>query len=137
MVAFTVACNCLRNLKPLTVKLKKKAKDIVQAYSEIRDVTTCISTIRQDIDTVFSPWFGVVKGIAQTLSTEVTVPRQAARQTHRDNHLATNPEPQALDSSVLHAFASSTLRAFAPSSGPVQHVPLLSVYLLMRLRLCS
>jgi hypothetical protein len=34
----------------------------------------------------------VVKGIAQTLSTEVTVPRQAAQQTHRDNHLATTPE---------------------------------------------
>jgi hypothetical protein len=92
MVAFIVVRNCLRYLKPLTVKLQKKAKDIVQAYSEIRDVTTCISTIRQDIDTVFTPWFEEVKGIAQTLSTEVTVPRQAARQTHRDNHPATNPE---------------------------------------------
>lgn len=92
MVAFVVVRNCLRYLKPLTVKLQKKAKDIVQAYKEIKDVTTCITTMRADIDTVFGLWFEDVKDIAGTMETDVTVPRQASRQTHRDNQPATTSE---------------------------------------------
>ena len=43
IAAFVIVRNCLRYLKPLTVKLQMKAKDIVQAYSEIKNVTACIS----------------------------------------------------------------------------------------------
>ena len=43
IAAFVIVRNCLRYLKPLTVKLQKKAKDIVQAYSEIKNVTVHFS----------------------------------------------------------------------------------------------
>ncbi|KAL8603548.1 hypothetical protein ACOMHN_052777 [Nucella lapillus] len=53
MVSFIVVRNCLRYLKPLTVKLQKLEKDIVEAYKEISIVSTTISTLRENVDTVF------------------------------------------------------------------------------------
>lgn len=50
LVAFVVARKCLQYLKPLTVNLQKRAKDIVAAYSEIADVTKCISDLRATVD---------------------------------------------------------------------------------------
>ncbi|KAL8575955.1 hypothetical protein ACOMHN_027353 [Nucella lapillus] len=53
MVSFIVMRNCLRYLKPLTVKLQKLEKDLVEAYKEISIVSTTISTLRENVDTVF------------------------------------------------------------------------------------
>jgi hypothetical protein len=92
MVSFIVVRNCLRYLKPLTVKLQKLEKDIVEAYKEISIVSTTISTLRENVDTVFGEWFEEVTTLAGDLSTNVTVPRQACRQTQRDNPPAATPE---------------------------------------------
>ena len=93
LVAFVVARKCLQYLKPLTVNLQKRAKDIVAAYSEIADVTRCISDLRVSVDDSFSTWFAEANVMSRAMTQDdIQMPRNVGRQVHHDNHPATTTE---------------------------------------------
>ena len=57
-MSFVVVANkCLGFIKGLTVSLQKKAKDICQAYAEVKTVETALSQVRERIDVEHKAWF--------------------------------------------------------------------------------
>jgi hypothetical protein len=86
IVAFVIARKGLQYIKPLTVKLQTKSRDISLAHKEIADVTTCIEGLRSSAEATFMHWFEEADAIARTAGFEISVPRQCQRQTLRDNH---------------------------------------------------
>ena len=89
LAAFVVARRCLQYLKPITVNLQKRAKDIAAAYSEISDLAACIRDLRATVDDSFSIWFAEANGMSQKVTSEdIKMPRTAGRQIHRENHQA-------------------------------------------------
>lgn len=92
LVAFVIARKGLQYIKPPTVKLQKKARDISSAYHEIGEVTSCIQGLRESVDITFAQWFGECNNMAQSCGQDITIPRQCQRQTLRDNHSAVDAE---------------------------------------------
>lgn len=91
-MAFVVARKCLQYIKPLTVNLQKKAQDIVSAFKDVARVSQCIKDIRETGEETFKAWFQETTTMAEELSTTVEAPRQAAKQTLRDNPPADTSE---------------------------------------------
>ena len=84
---------CLHYLQPLTAKFQKAARDIVHAYGEIGIVTKSIQGLRTNIEEVFKEaWWGEVVSVAENFNTILVRPRQAGRQTLRENHPADSEE---------------------------------------------
>lgn len=89
LIAFVVTRRCLQYLQPLSVKLQKRARDIVDAYSAITNITASIQELRTNVDDVFSAsWFLEATEMAQNFDTTIQVPRLNARQLLRENHPA-------------------------------------------------
>ena len=93
LVAFVVARRCLQYLKPLTVKLQKRARDVVDAYKKIANISNCFQGLRENIDAVFSgTWFQEDSDVAESFGTTITMLRSSDRQTLRENHPADTAE---------------------------------------------
>lgn len=93
LVAFTVVRCCLQYLKPITVKLQESAKDVVNAYKEVGNVTRCIQGLRDSASTTFASWLREANEMSRFMTGhEIERPRTAQRQTLRDNHPAESPE---------------------------------------------
>ena len=82
----------LSSLRSLTIKLQKKANDILAAYDLVSDVELELQLLKVKCDDEFHVWFEETKNLADELCIQVSTPRIASRQTHRSNIPADSPE---------------------------------------------
>ncbi len=92
LVSFSVTMRVLSSLRSLTVKLQKKAKDILSAYDLISDVQMELGLLRTNCDEEFHSWFAEIEAFASRLDIPVSMPRIISRQIHRANVPAESPE---------------------------------------------
>ena len=91
-VSFCIAMRLLSSLRGLTVKLQKKANDILVAYELISEVQFELELLKVNCEKEFTSWFEEIEEFANDLSIPVTVPRISSRQVHRSNIPAESPE---------------------------------------------
>lgn len=88
LVSFVTTRNCLRYIKPLSVSLQKKTRDIIEAYAHVEEVATALSDIRADLQDTFAVWFTEAETLAESVNEQVTMPRTVDRQTQRPSQPA-------------------------------------------------
>ena len=76
----------------LTKSLQSEAKDIVEAVSEIGNLTSVLQDLRDNVDKYHDEWFAEVEQMCTTIGTEPSLPRLCARQTHRSNVPSQTPK---------------------------------------------
>lgn len=86
IVSFYVTMTLLSSLRGVTVKLQKRSQDVLMAYELASDVQLELELMKVNCDDEFHLLF------AQLLDIAVSVPRVVARQVHRSNIPADNPE---------------------------------------------
>jgi hypothetical protein len=92
LVAFSVAMRILSILRSLTIKLQKKANDILAAYELVSDVLLELELLKINCEDEFHSWYEEMKTLADELNIPVGCPRITARQAHRSNIPADTPE---------------------------------------------
>lgn len=81
----------LEYIQALTSSLQAEAKDLVEAVSEIANVTAALKDVRKNMDMYHSGWFKDVEKLCQSVGLQPSVPRLCSRQRHRDNVPADSP----------------------------------------------
>ena len=89
--ALVITTTCMNYLLALTRSLQAEAKDIVGAVSEINNVKSALTKIRENVDTHHSEWFAKVELMCDNVGTEPSLPRVCGRQRHRFNVPADTP----------------------------------------------
>ena len=78
--------------KPLTVRLQKKAMDLLKAKEEIVLLKSALRDMQTDIDTRHHTLYEEAVTLARRVSVQPSMPRIIQRQVHRSNAPATYPE---------------------------------------------
>ncbi len=78
--ALVITHKCLQYLRGLTVSLQEEAKDIVQAVSEIKTLTSSLKEVRENVDSYHSKWFETISAICSEVGTVPAMPRICSRQ---------------------------------------------------------
>lgn len=81
----------LSHLTGITVKLQKRALDIVEANEMISEVATMYKDERKDVDSSFDRIYAHSVTMAEKIGAVVSMPRIASRQQHRSNVEASSP----------------------------------------------
>ncbi len=89
--ALVITNGCLQYLRGLTISLQEEAKDIVQAVSEIKTVTSSLEQVRENVDSYHSRWFETISEICREVGVIPSMPRICSRQHHRANTPASDP----------------------------------------------
>ena len=89
--ALVITIECLQYLRGLTTSLQEEAKDIVQAVSEIKTLTSSLKQVRENIDSYHCRWFETVAKMCNEVGTTPSMPRICGRQRHRASIPASNP----------------------------------------------
>ena len=89
--ALVITHGCLQYLRGLTTSLQEEAKDIVQAVSEIKTLTSSLKQVRESVDSYHSRWFETISEMCSEVGTTPSVPRICGRQCHRASTPASNP----------------------------------------------
>ena len=74
----------------LTMSLQEEAKDIVQAVSEIKTLTSSLKLVRENVDSYYSRWFETVSKMCNVAGTIPPMPKICGRQCHRASIPASN-----------------------------------------------
>ena len=82
---------CLQSFRGFTTSLQEEAKDIVQAMSEIKTLTSSLKQVRENVDSHHSRWFESVSKMCNEVGTTPSMPRISGRQHHRVSTPACNP----------------------------------------------
>lgn len=80
--ALVITNSSLSYLMALTKSLESEAKDIVEAVSEIGNLTSVLQDLQDNVDRYHDEWFAEVEQMCTAVGTE---PSLCARQTHRSN----------------------------------------------------
>ena len=91
ITVFLTIYQYLSHLAGITVKLQKRALDIVEAHEQIEEVSQMFKDERQNIESGFSKIYDHAIRIAEKIGTPAEMPRIASRQRHRSNTEASNP----------------------------------------------
>ena len=91
LCALVITNAVLNYIQALTSSLQSEAKDIVEAVSEIANVTATLKDVRRNIDMHHSQWFNDVEKLCQSVGLQPSIPRLCSRQCHRDNFPAVSP----------------------------------------------
>ena len=92
LVSFSIAMRMLSSLRSLTIKLQKKANDILVAYEHVSAVQLELELLKTNCEEEFHSWFSEIKSFADNLNIPVGTPRISSRQVHRANVPADSPE---------------------------------------------
>ncbi len=92
LLTFNVTMRILSSLRTLTVKLQKASIDILAAYKLVTEVQLDLELMKINCEEEFHLWFSEVKTLANKLHISISTPRIAARQIHRGNVPAEDPE---------------------------------------------
>ena len=76
----------------LTKSLQSEAKDIVQAVSEIDNLTIVLQDLRENVERYHDQWFAEVEELSTAIGKEPSLPRLCGRQTHRSNIPSQTPK---------------------------------------------
>ena len=76
----------------LTKSLQSEAKEIVEAVTEISDLTSVLRDLRDNVDKYHDEWFAEVEQMCTTVDTEPSLPKLTSRQTHRSNVSSQTPK---------------------------------------------
>jgi len=79
------------HLAGITVKLQKRALDIVEAYEQIKEVSEMCRNEWQNTDSGFGRIYDHAMRNADKIGTTAVMPRIASRQKHCSNTEAANP----------------------------------------------
>ena len=90
--ALVITSSSLNYLMALTKSLQSEAKDIVEAVSEIGNLTSVLQDLRDNVDKYHDEWFAEVEQMCTKIGTEPSLPRPCARQTHRSNIPSQTPK---------------------------------------------
>ena len=82
----------LSSLHFLTIKLQKKSNDILAAYEHVSNVQMELEMLKSNCEEEFHLWFSEIMSLADDLNIPIATPRITARQLHRGNLPADNPE---------------------------------------------
>ena len=91
IIALIVLLNGLDPLKGLSAKLQKRDADVVTAYNLIDKSIQDVYSQRQNIDALWTDWYGDAQRIAVDIGSEIQSPRVGKFQRHRANTPADNP----------------------------------------------
>lgn len=91
IVVFMTMYQYLSHLTGITVKLQKRALDIVEANEMISEVATLYKDERKDVDSSFDRIYAQSVVMAEKIGADVSMPRIASRQQHRSNVEASSP----------------------------------------------
>ena len=81
IIAFIMTKKCLAYIKGLTTSLQKRAKEICQAYSEVRRILSALSEVRETIDAKRKEWFDTAISLGQKINAlPPQLPRRCSRQ---------------------------------------------------------
>ncbi len=89
--ALVITNGCLQYLRGLTISLQEEAKDIVQAVSEIKTVTSSLEQVRENVDSYHSRWFETISEMCREVGVIPSMPRICSHQHHRANTPASDP----------------------------------------------
>ena len=89
--ALVITHGCLHYLRGLTISLQEEAKNIVQAASEIKTLTSSLKQVRESIDSYHNRWFETISEMCSEVGTAPSIPRICGLQRHRANTPASNP----------------------------------------------
>ena len=78
--------------RPLTVRLQKKAMDLLKAKEEIALLKSALTDMQTDIDTRHHALYKEAVTLARHVSVQPSMPRIIQRQVHRNNAPAPTPE---------------------------------------------
>jgi hypothetical protein len=92
LIVFWTVYQYLSHLAGITVKLQKKAIDIVEAYDMTQEIAAVYKSKRSEVLTSFSTIFKQCVTMSEKVRTEVSMPRITSRQQHRSNIAANSPE---------------------------------------------
>ena len=92
IVALVIVRHILDLTRPLTVRLQKKAMDLLKAKEEIGLLKSALRDMQTDIDTGHHILYEEAVTLARRVSVQPSMPRIIQRQVHRSNAPATNPE---------------------------------------------
>ena len=90
--ALVITSSTLSYLMALTKSLQSEAKDIVQAVSEINNLSSVLQDLRENVDKYHDQWFAEVEQLSASIGTEPSLPRLCGRQTHRSNIPSQTPK---------------------------------------------
>ena len=82
----------LHPLVGITQKLQGRSIDVVNAYKEVDGCIKDMEHVRENIDAEFKVIYQQAERMAAKVNVDPTIPRSAARQMHRNNVPADNPE---------------------------------------------
>ena len=88
LICFKILLECLSHLRGLTIKLQKRAIDVLYAYRQVSDVSRSLGDMREKAESTFSTIYKETTTLAQLLHGEdfqLQRPRLNARQVHRAN----------------------------------------------------
>ena len=91
ITVFLTIYQYLSHLAGITVKLQKRALDIVEAYEQINEISKTFKDEWENIDLGFGKIYDHAMRMAEKIGTIAEMPRIASRQCHRSNTEATNP----------------------------------------------
>ena len=89
--ALVITHECLQYLRGLTTSLQEKAKDIIQAVSEINTLTSSLKQVRENVDFYHDKWFDAILKMCSEVGTTPSIPRICGRQRHRASTPAASP----------------------------------------------
>ena len=93
IIAFVVVKKTLGYVKGLTLSLQQRASDICKSYSEINNVRTSLSQVRESIDLVHLAWYKTAVGIGKAVgASDPAISRRCKKQKNRDNVPGESPE---------------------------------------------
>ena len=93
--ALVITSSSLNYLMALTKSLQSEAKDIVQAVSEIDNLTIVLQDLqdlRENVERYHDQWFAEVEELSTAIGKEPSLPRLCGRQTHCSNIPSQTPK---------------------------------------------
>ena len=92
IVTLVIVRHILDLTRPLTVRLQKKAMDLLKAKEEIDLLKSALTDMQTDIDTRHHALYEEAVTLARRVSVQPSMPRIIQRQVHRNNAPAPTPE---------------------------------------------
>lgn len=92
LVTLVVVRHILGLTRPLTVKLQRKAIDLLKAKDEVALLKSTLTQLQTDIDVRHHQLYGEAVILARRVSVQPSMPRITQRQVYRDNAPAPSPE---------------------------------------------
>ena len=92
IVTLVIVRHILDLTRPLTVRLQKKAMDLLKAKEEIVLLKSALTDMQTDIDTRHYALYEEAVTLARRVSVQPSMPRIIQRQVHRNNAPAPTPE---------------------------------------------